>query len=558
MRRRKTASEPAHAKVLGRSAGVLESLSDAKWAALEERAAILRSAGDEAMTRATAQRAAQALGVHPTTIYRWRKRLLEAGLVTALEDRKRGFPRGRGRLSEAQERVIAEVIEASLQRSAPTRGVDLVEEVARRCVRAGVPTPSRRAVERRWKRAEEARAAGGAAPGSFHVSNPLDVVQIDHTVSDVMVVDDLYRAPIGRPYLTVALDVATRSVLAAMLSFDAPSAATVALCLMRVANPKTGWLASLGLADIDWPMAGLPRSLHLDNAPEFHSKALARGCAQFGIELIYRPVGRPHFGGHIERSIGTLMSRFKTLPGATGSSTRDRKRRRPEKTAVMTLADLERWLAVEIGERYHHRPHKGLQNATPFAAWTAHSPAAPSPAQQLALAWAFLPAVSRVVRPDGVHFQHICYWHPIFSQWALARRAVLVHYDPRDLSRIYVRADDATFLDVACGELNRPAVSLWEVNAAAHYLRSLGEKVREERLFAAIERQREIVRAAAGKTRKARAQYARHQEHSRRGSTVAPGATESPAGTPELQTPTDEAPAGDAAYSGEIWPTRER
>lgn len=294
-------------------------------------------------------------------------------------------------------------------------------------------------------------------------------------------------------------------------------------------------------------MAGLPRSLHLDNAPEFHSKALARGCAQFGIELIYRPVARPHFGGHIERSIGTLMSRFKTLPGATGSSTRGRKRRRPEKAAAMTLTELERWLAVEIGERYHHRPHKVLQEATPFALWTAHPPAAPSPAQQIALAWAFLPAVSRVVRPDGVHFQHSRYWHPIFSQWAVARRAVLVHYDPRDLSRIYVRADDATFLEVACGELNRPAVSLWEVNAAARYLRSLGErKVREERLFAAIERQREILRRAASKTRKARAQHARHQEHSRHASATAPTPM------PRRQTQTDEVTAGSADYSGEI------
>jgi putative transposase len=317
-RRSKTKAEATHAKVLGSTAGELESMPDAKWSALEKRAAILRSAGDDGMTRATAERAARVLGVHPTTVYRWRKRLLEAGIVTALEDRKRGFPGGQGRLSHEQECVIGEVIEASLQRGAFVRGVDLVEEIGRRCVRGGLQIPSRRAVERRWKRAQEARAAGSAAPGSFGVSNPLDVVQIDHTVSDVMVVDDLYRQPIGRPYLTVALDVATRSVLAAMLSFDAPSAATVALCLMRIANPKANWLTGLDL-QIDWPMAGLPRSLHLDNAPEFHSKALARGCAQFGIELIYRPAGRPHFGGHIERSIGTLMSRFKTLPGATGS-----------------------------------------------------------------------------------------------------------------------------------------------------------------------------------------------------------------------------------------------
>lgn len=60
-----------------------------------------------------------------------------------------GFRKDAGRLSEEQEHVIGEVIEASLQRSAFTRGVDLVEEVTRRCVRDGLSIPSRRAVERR-------------------------------------------------------------------------------------------------------------------------------------------------------------------------------------------------------------------------------------------------------------------------------------------------------------------------------------------------------------------------------------------------------------------------
>ena len=44
--------------------------------------------------------------------------------------------------------------------------------------------------------------------------------------------------------------------------------------------------------------SGLPRRVHLDNAPEFHSRALSRGGSEFGIELEYRPRGRPHFGGH--------------------------------------------------------------------------------------------------------------------------------------------------------------------------------------------------------------------------------------------------------------------
>jgi len=99
-------------------------------------------------------------------------------------------------------------------------------------------------------------------------------------------------------------------------------------------------------------MQGIPKILHLDNAAEFKSKALRAGCVQYGIDLMYRPVGRPHFGGHIERLNRTLMQRLKGLPGATGNSTKGRKAKKPEETAALTLKEFERWLAVEIAVRY--------------------------------------------------------------------------------------------------------------------------------------------------------------------------------------------------------------
>jgi len=93
----------------------------------------------------------------------------------------------------------------------------------------------------------------------------------------------------------------------------------------RVALPKAAWLAAIG-ADAQWPMQGIPQVLHLDNAAEFKSRALRSGCAQYGIELMYRPVGRPHFGGHIERLNRTLMQRLKGLPGATGGQAHEASR----------------------------------------------------------------------------------------------------------------------------------------------------------------------------------------------------------------------------------------
>jgi putative transposase len=78
-------------------------------------------------------------------------------------------------------------------------------------------------------------------------------------------------------------------------------------------------------------MNGLPEALHLDNAAELRSRALRTGCRQYGIALVYRPVGRPNFGGHVERLNRTLMERLRGLPGASGTiqSVAPRRRRPP-------------------------------------------------------------------------------------------------------------------------------------------------------------------------------------------------------------------------------------
>ncbi|WP_254679752.1 hypothetical protein [Celeribacter baekdonensis] len=61
-----------------------------------------------------------------------------------------------------------------------------------------------------------------ATPGGLVANDPLDIVQIDHTKADVTVVDPVTRRPLGRPTLTVAIDVNTRMVLGFHLSWNRP------------------------------------------------------------------------------------------------------------------------------------------------------------------------------------------------------------------------------------------------------------------------------------------------------------------------------------------------
>src|SRR3546814_9447794 len=130
-----------------------------------------------------------------------------------------------------------------------------------------------------------------------------------------MIVDEYDRVPIGRPYLTIAIDVFSRCVPGFVVTLDSPSAVSVGLCLGRVCSDKSVWIDALGLgADVRWPMAGKPRALYVDNAAEFKSEALRRGCEQHGIDLGYRPPGRPQYGGNVERLIGTVMTQDQEPP----------------------------------------------------------------------------------------------------------------------------------------------------------------------------------------------------------------------------------------------------
>lgn len=103
--------------------------------------------------------------------------------------------------------------------------------------------------------------------------------------------DERDRQPIGRPYLTVAIEF-TRCLLGMAVTLDAPSAVSVGLCLAHVACDKRPRLEVLSV-EMDWPMSGKPMLLYLDNAAEFKSEALHRGCEQHGIRRS-RPMIWPH------------------------------------------------------------------------------------------------------------------------------------------------------------------------------------------------------------------------------------------------------------------------
>lgn len=391
------------------------------------------------------------------------------------------------------------------------------------CRAATRKPPSRKAIQARvsalsLKELVKAREGPDAArqcytpvaPG-LRPRSPLAVVQIDHTPVDIQLVDERTRAVLGRPWLTLLLDVFSRSVLGFHLSFDPPSASGVALAISQGVLPKAEWLAERGL-ELLWPMHGTPRSLHLDNAREFRSRALKRGCQQHGIRIDHRPPATPRFGGHIERLMGTLMTRMHALPGTTFSNVAARGSYPSEQKAVLTLREFERILALEVLGPYHNEVHSALDR-TPAAAWAEGLAASGIrlPADVAAFMLDFLPFEERVVRRDGVRLFNVAYYDgtlaPLLDS---AERRCRVKYNPRDMSAVFVELPGGGHLRVPCADLGRPPVTLWEQRAATRALRAEGRgTVDETAVAAAILEQRRVLAEAHGSSKAARRALAR-------------------------------------------------
>ncbi|EOA3724446.1 Mu transposase C-terminal domain-containing protein, partial [Pseudomonas aeruginosa] len=358
------------------------------------------------------------------------------------------------------------------------------------------------------------QGVGGVPPP---ISTPLEQVQIDHTVIDLIVVDERDRQPIGRPYLTLAIDVFTRCVVGMVVTLEAPSAVSVGLCLAHAGCDKRPWLEGLDV-EMDWPMSGKPRLLYLDNAAEFKSEALRRGCEQHGIRLDYRPLGQPHYGGIVERIIGTAMQMIHDeLPGTTFSNPNQRGEYASEKMAALTLRELERWLTLAVGT-YHGSVHNGLLQP-PAARWAGAIARTGVPTvitRTTAFLVDFLPIIRRTLTRTGFVIDHIHYYADALKPW-IARRdrlpAFLIRRDPRDISRVWVLEPEGQhYLEIPYRTLSHPAVTLWEQRQALAKLRQQGrEQVDESALFRMIGQMREIVTSAQKATRKARRDADRRQ-----------------------------------------------
>jgi putative transposase len=205
----------------------------------------------------------------------------------------------------------------------------------------------------------------GKAP---EIKNILERVEVDHTFIVLRVKDDQTGVVLGYPWLTAALDKASRMPLAAHLNFENQSLGANLQCLRQVMSPK-GFLSQLvPNLDYDFP-SGKPESFYFDRGADYNNDSIRHVGQSLYIAIDIEPVAVPEYKGAIERFWRTLKEDViyglvgAKLPGQRKVSGVDE-----DGEAWITYSELARRIWEWISMVYAKTYHRGI-NDIPLRLW---------------------------------------------------------------------------------------------------------------------------------------------------------------------------------------------
>jgi putative transposase len=307
---------------------------------------------------------------------------------------------------------------------------------------------------------------------SHPVARLNELWMIDASPADVLLVD-------GRYSVYLCVDIFSRRLV--VYVSKTPRAEAVQLLMRR--------------AILAW---GVPERVKTDNGSDFVAKSTQRLFAAIGVEVETSRAFQPQEKGHVERAVRTFQHDLTPLlPGFVGHNVKDRKAIEERRAfaqrlkiddagafkAELTAQELQTYCDEWAAGRYAHRPHAGLDGATPFQVASAFSGVVRRIDDQRALDLLLAPIVggdgTRKVTKHGVRIEGSYYLAPN----VLPETRVVVRMDPEDMGRAWLFSDDqAEFLGEAiCPELAGidPAAAVAE--ARAQQKRLLEERAAELR-----------------------------------------------------------------------------
>lgn len=494
----------------------IDNYSEKEWAEAKKRYKIIKDLVFVKRSRKGVEEIAKQNNQSAVTIYSWIKIYEQTSQISSLIPKTSQRGKKGSRLSTQTEAIVQEIL-GELYLSKQRYGFrKIYNKIAIECKKLHLEAPHENTVRNRIdavnpKEALTKRYGHKAAKekfsnfeGEFPEGNyPMDVVQIDHTPLDIIVVDKIHRKPLGRPYLTLALDTYSRMIAGIYISLQAPGYFNVSQCLLSVFTKKDMYLQSQEV-DGEWNIYGLPRVIHVDNGADLVSSDMQRVCDEYGITLLKRPVARPQFGAHVERVLGTINKEVHNLSGTTFSNIAQKGDYNSQKEATFTLEELTKWLIHYIVNIYHKKYHHGI-DMSPEDKYikgiigddeTAGTGILPPIIDDLDnIKISLLPTYYRTVQKDGISLDGITYYSDVLRHWigiADDTKNKIQHKikrDPLNIQKIYFYDPEIKeYFDVPYRKMYAPVMTLWDLYAVKRYLKEKKiSNYSEDNLFEAYE-----------------------------------------------------------------------
>ena len=428
--------------------------------------------------------------VSPRTIRRWSRKYREAekGLgygYLGLIDRKRWRGNRLRKLSQPVMELIDEVATTLYETPEQRSLLDTYGNLRLLCEKEHLLVPGYRTYCREIERRnliEAVRKRKGRRAAyqlelplvlfhdtPVHGDRPFEVVHIDHTELDIVLICPETGLRLGRPWLTLVICAFSRRILAAYITFDPPSCASIMMA-MRIVVQRFG---------------RLPQTIIMDGGKEFDSVYFETFLALHTITKKKRPPAEARFGSVIERLFNTANTTFiHRLIGNTKISRNVRevtKSVNPDNLAVWRLVPFEeefcRWAYETYDTALHGTlgvsPREMFERAIDLTGPRHHKRVAyddifrtfslpPSPRGK-----------AKVLRNRGVKINQVWYWSKDLLNADIHGKSVEVRYDPYDIGHVYVWAKDR-----------------WVECLSTHYAMLRGHSERERRIVSAQRRKR--------------------------------------------------------------------
>ncbi|OSP54462.1 Mu transposase C-terminal domain-containing protein [Pseudoruegeria sp. SK021] len=331
----------------------------------------------------------------------WVRKYEAAGRSPIVFLRKRSLSGGSRRLLAESESILAECTIGYMDRNEP-KAAKIIENVQDRFSEVNLgraevglpplPVPAARTVRRRIgafdkfeviaqrKGIEAARQKFGFYESGLPADYPLQRVEMDEWLIDVSTLlgdsgaldglspEERARFEVGRRWIYVALDCATRCVLGFRI-VATPNSSDAIRTLHMILQDKTSIAEAAGCESI-WDQSGGIGALVTDQGSAFAAEIFRMAVADLGSTYEAPPAGVPKLRSRVERIFRTFgLQLAPMLIGRTFSDSRERGDYPSEKWAALTDDELARVFTLFIVDIYHNTPHSGLNGETPANAW---------------------------------------------------------------------------------------------------------------------------------------------------------------------------------------------